>query len=233
MVVTPLSGVQRLPYGLVLSYVHTLHGGCCVAFTPNYPAYSACCVFVASVLCTFYVRWSLCGLCPYPVYSAYCVVLLLFYVNVHTMMYGGCRVAFAPVLFTALAMWPLPLPCLQRLLCGFASIFYTAVAVCFARILFKAVAVWLCSYPVYSGCCVALPLSCCLYPVYSACCVILPLSCLQRLLCGLACVSCTAIAEAVWHCPYSVYSTCCVSPVEGLVYNQCLYSKGPAGFPEN
>ena len=112
--------------------------------------------------------------------------------------------------------------CLQRLLCRFAPILFTALAV------------WHCPYPFYSACCVALPLSClqrllrglflsyvqrlmcgiapilftalaawfCPYPVYSACCVALPLSCLQRLLCGSAPILFTALA--VWH-------ACCVA----------------------
>ena len=44
--------------------------------------------------------------------------------------------------------------------------------------------------------------------MYSGCCVALPLSCLQRLLCGLTSILCTAVA--VWHCPYPICSGCCV-----------------------
>ena len=98
----------------------------------------------------------------------------------------------------------LPLSCLRRLLCGFAS-----------------VAPWHCPYPVYSACCAvllrllcglapilfaALAVWCCSYLMYSGCCVAVPLSRLRRLLCGAASILCTAVA--VWHCPYPVYSAC-------------------------
>ena len=113
---------------------------------------------------------------------------------------------------------------LQRLLCGFASISWTAVAVSIAPILSIALVVWFCFYVMSSGCCVALPVS------------------LQRLLCGPASIilcfvqqllcgtdvilleglvaSILRTAVAVWHCPDPVYSACCV--IFALCYAQGL-----------
>ena len=59
--------------------------------------------------------------------------------------------------------------------------------------------VWRCLYPVYSACCVVLPLSCLQrLLMYIDCCVALPLSCSQRLLCGFAPIMFAALAAWVW-----------------------------------
>ena len=87
-------------------------------------------------------------------------------------------------------MWHCPYPVDSSCLCGFASIL------------------------MYSGWCVALPLSClqrllvrlCFHVIFSGWCVALPLSCLQRLLvrhylqrlvCGFVSILCTAVAFIV------------------------------------
>ena len=82
--------------------------------------------------------------------------------------------------------------------CGLASILCTLVAV------------WRCPYPVCSAGCVTAVRSC-FYLMYSGCCVALPLSYLQRLLCGLDSILGTVVA--VWHCPYPVCSSGCDSCV--------------------
>ena len=121
-----------------------------------YPVYSACCV-VLSFASIFCTAVAVWH-CPFPVYSAYWFCFYL--------MYSGCCVA-------------LPLSCSHGFLRGIAPIQFTAVAV-----------------------------SHCL-SVYSGCCVALPLSCLQRLLCGIAPILFTA--GAVWLCFYPMYSGCRVA----------------------
>ena len=90
--------------------------------------------------------------------------------------------------------------CFYRMLCA-------AVAVWHCPTLFSVLAVWFGFHLMYSGCCVALPLSCLQLAVlllnlmYNGCGVALPLPCLQRL-CDFASILCTAVA--VWHLPYPV-----------------------------
>ena len=192
-VALPLSCLQRL-LGMALMLFTALavwHCPCSV--------YSTC---LAWLLCC--LQRLLCGIAPilftaiawfrsYGVYSACCVALPLSALSCLQRLLG-----MALMLFTALAVWHCPYPvygaclvwvlcCLQRLLCGIAPVLFTALTWlgCYA-------AVWHCPYPpypVYTACCVALPLSCLQRLLGSACCVALPLSalsCLQRLLCGIA-----------------------------------------------
>ena len=116
--------------------------GCCVqpllchCVALPYPVCNACCVF----LLLSYLQRLLCGTAT-VLFKALAVLLL-------NLMYSGCGVA-------------LPLPCLRRL-CGFASILCCQKRLLcgFASILCTAVAVWHCPYPVFSVCCVVLPLTC-------------------------------------------------------------------------
>ena len=115
---------------------------------------------------------------PYPVYSA--CRMVWFYLTY--ILCTAVAVWHLPLIIrlTALAVWPEPLYCLQRLLCGFASVLcqctyydvrrlpcglcpcpvYGACYVAFAPALFTALAVWFCFYLLYSGCGVLCP-----YPV--------------------------------------------------------------------
>ena len=92
-----------------------------------------------TLLCAGVAVWH----CPYPVYSACCVVLLLSSVQ-------GLLCGIAPILFTArlACCVVLLLSYVQGLLCGIAPILLTALAV------------WFCFYLMCRGYCVALPLSC-------------------------------------------------------------------------
>ena len=92
-------------------------------------------------------------------------------------VYGACCVVLLRLLRGIAPVYSACCVVLHRLLCGLAPI------------LFAALAVWCCSNLMYSGCCVAVPLSR-----------------LRRLPCGVASILCTAVA--VWHCPYPVYSAC-------------------------
>ena len=102
----------------------------------------------------------------------------------------------------------LPLSCLQRLLCGFASTHVQRV-LCGLRVALPLSCLQrlLCGWA-HSRTCLHLAVSC----LQCACCVALHLSCLQRLLfvrrwfyvlysgcCGLALILFTALA--LWHCP--------------------------------
>ena len=180
-----------------------MYSGCCVALPLSYlqrllcgiaPILFAALAGMAPILFAALAVWH----CPYPICSACCVasplpicstcceVLLLSYVQ-------WLLCGFASILFVAPAMWScsyLLLSYVQGLLGGIALILF----------LLAALAVWSCFNFMFSGCCVALPLSylqrlrrgpASTYLMYSGGCVASP----PRLFAALA----------VWSCLYLMY----------------------------